>query len=109
MGELSSGNTHEFYSFEKYEPSCAIIILGHFCKRVAICVSFLEQDIAGETRALKIFNGLQTLSLISLWQEYCTSQDFCIIIKESIIPHARRAPSNHENNQYFSSPLMGED
>jgi hypothetical protein len=48
MGELSSGNTHEFYSFEKYEPSYGIIIVGQFCKRVAIYDSFLEQHIREE-------------------------------------------------------------
>jgi len=51
--------------------SYGIIIAGHFCKRMAIYVSFLEQDIVGEKGALKIFNSLQTLSLIPLWQEYC--------------------------------------
>jgi hypothetical protein len=60
----------------KVIPSCCIVIVGHFCKRVTICVSFLEQDITGEARALKIFNGLKTLSLISLWQEYCTNYKF---------------------------------
>ncbi|MBP1699208.1 MAG: hypothetical protein H6Q41_4396 [Deltaproteobacteria bacterium] len=43
-------------------PSYGIIIAGHFCRRVTICVSFLEQDIAGEKGALKIFNSLQILS-----------------------------------------------
>jgi hypothetical protein len=38
--------------------SYGIIIGGHFCRRVTICVSFLEQEVGGETRALKIFNGL---------------------------------------------------
>jgi hypothetical protein len=42
----------------KVLSSYGIIIVGHFCKRVAILVSFLEQDITGETRALKIFNVL---------------------------------------------------
>ena len=52
-------------------PSYGIIIAGHFCKRVTIYVSFLQQDILGESRALKIFNSLKTLSLVFLWQEYC--------------------------------------
>jgi hypothetical protein len=54
--------THKSYSFEKCEPSYAIIIVGHFCKRVTICVSFLEQYIREERSPLKIFNDLQILS-----------------------------------------------
>ena len=57
-------------------PSYGIIIVGHFCRRVTIYVSFLEQDILGETGALKIFNSLKTLSLVSLWQEYCIFVNF---------------------------------
>jgi len=52
-------------------PLYGIIIAGHFCKKATIYVSFYEQDITGEAGALKIFNSLQTLSLIPLWQEYC--------------------------------------
>ena len=40
-------------------------------------VSFLEQDIRGETRGLRIFNSLQTLSLIRSWQEYCVFLGCC--------------------------------
>jgi hypothetical protein len=39
-------------------PSYGIIIVGHFCKRVTIYVSLLEQYIREEPRALKIFNSL---------------------------------------------------
>ena len=39
-------------------PSYGIIIVGHFCKRVTIYVSFLEQYIREESGALKIFNDL---------------------------------------------------
>jgi hypothetical protein len=42
-------------------PSYGIIIIGHFCKRVTIYISFLEQYIKEEPRALKIFNDLQIL------------------------------------------------
>jgi hypothetical protein len=45
----------------KVVPSYGIIIVGHFCKRVAIYVSFSEQYIGEEPRALKIFNDLQIL------------------------------------------------
>jgi hypothetical protein len=38
--------------------SYGIIIVGHFCKRVTIYGSFLEQDIREESRPLKIFNDL---------------------------------------------------
>jgi hypothetical protein len=33
----------------KVVSSYGIIIAGHFCKRMTIYVSFLEQDITGET------------------------------------------------------------
>jgi hypothetical protein len=42
-------------------PSYGIIIVEHFCRRVTIYVSFLEQYIREEPRALKIFNDLQIL------------------------------------------------
>jgi hypothetical protein len=45
----------------KVAPSYGIIIVGHFCKRVAIYVSFLDQYIREEPGALKIFNDLQIL------------------------------------------------
>ncbi len=45
----------------KVFPSYGIIIVGHFCKGMTIYVSFLEQDIAGEKGALKIFDDLQVL------------------------------------------------
>jgi len=44
--------------------SYGIIIVGYFCKGVTINVSLSEQYIREETGALKIFNSLQTLSLI---------------------------------------------
>jgi hypothetical protein len=34
-------------------PSYGIIIVGHFCKRVTIYVSFLEQDIREERQTIK--------------------------------------------------------
>lgn len=34
-------------------PSYGSIIVGHFCKRVAICVYFLEQDIERKTESTK--------------------------------------------------------
>jgi len=39
-------------------PPYGIIIAGHFCRRVTIYVSFLEQYIREESRALKIFDDL---------------------------------------------------
>ena len=51
--------------------SYGIIIVGHFCKRGTIYVSFLEQYIREESRGLKIFNDLQILFEVVLWQEYC--------------------------------------
>ena len=63
--------TDKSYSFEKCEPSYGIIIVGHFCKRMTIYVSFLEQYIREEPRALKIFNDLRILSEMVPWQEYC--------------------------------------
>jgi len=51
--------------------SYGIIIVGHFCKKVTFYVSFLEQYIGGEPRAPKIFNDLQILFEMVLWQEYC--------------------------------------
>ncbi len=42
-------------------PSYCIMILGHFCKKVTIWVSFLEQDIKKELREFKIPNYLQIL------------------------------------------------
>jgi len=41
--------------------SYGIIIAGHFCKRMAIYVSFLGQYIREESGAPKIFNDLQIL------------------------------------------------
>ena len=46
----------------KVVPSYGIIIVGRFCTRVTIYVSFLEQYLRGEPRGLRIFNDLQILS-----------------------------------------------
>jgi hypothetical protein len=38
--------------------SYGMIIVGHFCKGATIYVSFLEEYIGEDSRALKIFNDL---------------------------------------------------
>jgi hypothetical protein len=48
----------------KLALSYAIIIVGHFCKRGTICVSFLEQYVKRRTPPPKIFNDLQILSKV---------------------------------------------
>ncbi len=81
----------------KVFPSYGIIIVGHFCKRVAIYVYFLEQDITGELQALKIFNDLQTLlkaemgsgnrnKVISLLWMGCDSNNGNLVSSRSVIP-----------------------
>ncbi len=42
-------------------PFYDIIITRHFCRRMAIYGSFLEQDIRKASRSLKMFNDLQIL------------------------------------------------
>ena len=51
----------------KVIPFYGIIIVGHFCKRVAIYGSLSEQDITEETRDTSI----------RLWQEYCIFLGCC--------------------------------
>ncbi len=64
--------------------SYGIIIVGHFCRGMTIYVSFLEQDITEETRALKIFNDLQVLFEIVYGRSIASFLDSYIFTEESI-------------------------